>query len=123
VKKKMAWARVVDGLKMSLHLSLLFLLVIPSVASEPAFSRSSFVPSGKRTGKNRNSIVCAHITFAVAQAKKREKAGSLAALGMTSQKGNSKNVLKANVSRQTDDLCPGCGSMQMLVSGCRVGAW
>jgi hypothetical protein len=79
------------SLLLSLFLSLLFWFVIPSVASEPASSRSSFVSPGKLQAETKRlGFTLAHNAWG-STGKKRETAGSLATLGMTSQKSKGKN--------------------------------
>jgi hypothetical protein len=77
-----------------LLLLLLFLLVIPSAASEPAFSRSlPVLPQKLCIGTNPCPYSSNLHAFLLTPIEKREKAGSLAALGMTSKKDKDKKQI------------------------------
>jgi hypothetical protein len=71
-------------------LLLLFWLVIPSAASEPAFSRFSLMPSQILLPVQPIAFRFCH-AFLGDTSKEREEAGSLAALGMTNKKSKNKN--------------------------------
>jgi hypothetical protein len=67
-----------------------FWLVIPSAASEPVFSRSLLALPQPLYARTNNAISVFSVCVLGSINEKREKAGSLAALGMTSQKGKNK---------------------------------
>src|SRR5580698_3562918 len=66
-------------------LPLLFWFVIPSAASEPAVSR--FLPMSAQMPYRKATPFTVPLCFSGDTTEEREKAGSLAALGMTNQKG------------------------------------
>jgi hypothetical protein len=77
-----------------------FLVVIPSVASEPAVSRSLIALPIKQLGTNWMAELVLPHNLCGNTNEKRETAGSLATLGMTTRKARAKTKQKPETNCQ-----------------------